>query len=270
MEPQKKQKKLGGIAINDMVVSVNELPDGTAMSAIDDISRELEKLRNTAHALKMPNPDGINWTLLVSSTSDSAATQKRLNKLIEECKAADEKKFGPATLKTVDLIETFCSMHLGVNLRKAFLGGIVKNDSSDVSSDRHHPVDTLVHEFCKVFGKHGTPEYGCGVLGFPDFLALMSTDSSLSQESRAYYNSCANVTLDRQVGSRYFVSAANACKIVFLKEAAVHYLQYTGKDTGNKLERDVYVKLLDPTEICSIESRWLDVLSRVCRPSNVV
>ena len=127
----KKQKKLGGIAINDMVVSVNELPDGTAMSAIDDISRELEKLRNTAHALKMPNPDGINWTLLFFSTSDSAATQKRLNKLIEECKA-DEKKIGPATLKTVDLIETFCSMHLGVNLRKAFLGGIVKNDSSDV------------------------------------------------------------------------------------------------------------------------------------------
>ena len=55
-----------------------------------------------------------------------------------------------------------------------------------MSSDRHHPVDTLFHEFCKVFGKHGTPEYGCGVLGFPDFLALMSTDSSLSQESRAY------------------------------------------------------------------------------------
>ena len=32
-----------------------------------------------------------------------------------------------------------------------------------------------------------------------------------------------------QVGSRYFVSASNAVKIVFLKEAAIHFLKYTGK-----------------------------------------
>ena len=147
----KAQKTLGGLAINDMVVSVNELPDGTAKSAITDVSRELEKLRETAHALDMPNPDSINWTLLVSSTSDSASTQKRLNKLIEECREADEKVFGPATLQTVDLIENFCAMHLGVNLRKAFLGGIVCDDASTNTSDRqHHPVDTLVHEFCNL------------------------------------------------------------------------------------------------------------------------
>ena len=30
-------KKLGGVATNDMVISVNELPDGTAESAISDI-----------------------------------------------------------------------------------------------------------------------------------------------------------------------------------------------------------------------------------------
>ena len=70
---RKAKKKIGGVAINNMVVSLNELPDGTADSAIADVSRELQKLRKTAHALNMPNPDSINWTLLVSSTSDSAS-----------------------------------------------------------------------------------------------------------------------------------------------------------------------------------------------------
>ena len=39
-----------------------------------------------------------------------------------------------------------------------------------------------------------------------------------------YYRSCAGVSLDRQVGSRYFVTAANATKVVFLREAAVNIL----------------------------------------------
>ena len=115
---------------------------------------------------------------------------------------------------------------------------------------QYHPVDVLVHEFCKVFGKYGTP--GCGVLGFPDFLAVMSADASLSEESRVYYSSCSSVTLARQIGSRYFVSAANAAKIIFLKNAALHFLKYMGKDTGNKLERDIYMKLLDSTEITQL------------------
>ena len=57
----KAQKKLGGVVINDIVVSVNHLPDGSAVSAISDISRELEKLRKTATALGLPNPNSINW-----------------------------------------------------------------------------------------------------------------------------------------------------------------------------------------------------------------
>ena len=41
-ETTKRQNKLEGVAINDIVVSVNEVPDGTAQSAIASISRELE------------------------------------------------------------------------------------------------------------------------------------------------------------------------------------------------------------------------------------
>ena len=77
------QKKLQGAAINGTVVSVNELPDGSADSMIADISHELQKLRDIARQLHLPNADKINWTLIRSSSSDSASTQKKFNKLVE-------------------------------------------------------------------------------------------------------------------------------------------------------------------------------------------
>ena len=49
-----------------MVLSVNEVPNGSADSMIEDISQELQKLRDTAHALRLPNADKINWTLIYS------------------------------------------------------------------------------------------------------------------------------------------------------------------------------------------------------------
>lgn len=122
-------------------------------------------------------------------------------------------------------------MHLGVNLRKAFLSGMVPDNEDEGTCDRkYHRVDTLVHEFCKLLGKKGVSEYTLGVVSFPDFLALRSTDT--------YYQCCSNI------GSRYFVSAANACKILFLKDAAIEFLKFTGKDTGNK-----FAKLQDPDEL---------------------
>ena len=225
--------------VNDMVLSVNEIADGTAVTAVADISNELEKLRKTAHALGLPSPDSINWTLIVSSTSDSAATQKRINKLIEERRQTDEERFGCATIETFDLVENFCSMHLGVNLRKAFLSGMASdNEIEGVNNRKYHRVETLVHEFCKLLGTHGVPEYTLGGESFPDFLMLKS--SSSNEQDCSYYQSCLNITLHRQVGSRCFVSAANACKVLFLKDVAIKFLRFTGKDAGNKLEREVF------------------------------
>ena len=37
-------------------------------------------------------------------------------------------------------------------------------------------------------------------------------DDGLNEEKVSYFASCLEVSLDRQVGSRYFVSAANAVK----------------------------------------------------------
>ena len=112
-----------------------------------------------------------------------------------------------------------------------------------------------MHEFCKLFGKHGTPEYGCGGVTFPDFLALKSSDSG--DEASAYYQSCVNVTLERQVGNRYFVSAANASRILFLREAAIDFLRFSGRYNGNRLERDVYRKLQDPDEVSQLKADGL-------------
>ena len=59
----------------------------------------------------------------------------------------------------------------------------------------------------------------------------------------------------RQVGSRYFVSAANAAKILFLKDAAIEFLKFTGKErAGNTLECDVFAKLHDSAELAPLKA----------------
>ena len=132
-----------------------------------------------------------------------------MNRLIEEHRAEDAQRFGVATIETVNIVENFCSMHLGVNLRKAFLTGIDCKDTSHACDDpfrKYHRVDSLVHEFCNMFGRHGVPEYTCGVQSFPVFLTLMATNIE-SSRMKQYFEKCASISLDRQVGSRYFVTA---------------------------------------------------------------
>ena len=129
------------------------------------------------------------------------------------------------------------------------------SDTESTSSREQHQVDTMVHEFCKLFGNHGVPEYGCGTLAFPDFLELKIRESSSSDhEIVSYYQLCMKVLLERQVGSRYFVTACNAGKVLFLKEAALEFLLYTGKDAGNKLEQDVFRKLKDSQELAQLKA----------------
>ena len=68
-------------------------------------------------------------------------------------------------------------MHLGVNLRKAFLDVLktIEFDSRgpQMSERReYHQTDTLVLEFCKLFGWHGVPEY-MGVVHLGSLTILM-------------------------------------------------------------------------------------------------
>ena len=127
----------------------------------------------------------------------------------------DEIKYGPTQLCGKELVENFCAMHLGVNLCVAFLKGMkLANiiEDTDVSS-RYDPVDTFVHEFTKLFGSHGVPEYGAGAVDFMDSIALQA---AASHEGALYYQNCRNIHLERQVESQYFVTASNVGKILVL------------------------------------------------------
>ena len=107
-----------------------------------------------------------------------------------------------------------------------------------------------MHEFSKLFGKTGASEYACDVVSFPDFLELKVSSSRGSELS--YYQSCFKVHLHRQIGSRYLVTASNACKVLFLKGATIAFLTFTGKNFENKLERDVFTKLQDAVELAHL------------------
>ena len=113
---------------------------------------------------------------------------------------------------------------------------------------RYYQVNIFVHEFCKLFAKTG-PEYASGAVSFPDFLELRVL--STKGEEQVYYQPRLKVTLHRQVGSRYFVTAANAAKAIFLRDAAIEFLDFTGKN--NKLEGDVYDKLHDLNELSHLK-----------------
>jgi hypothetical protein len=250
------QKKLGAATINGIVLSVNELPNGSAEQIAKDISSELERLRKLAHDLGLPNADSINWGLVTSSTSDSAATQKKFNAIVQQKRKEDIARFGMTDFSSEDLVTNFCSMHLGVNLRKAFIQGIsplLKETQSECTGGsavnrQYSEIDTIVHEFSKVFGSKGVPEYGVGSVSFPDFLEVGMASSSDECE---YYRTCQLITLDRQVGSRYFVTASNAAKLLVLRKAALQYLELFKK---NKLERDLYIKLNDDRIMAAVKA----------------
>ena len=48
--------------------------------------------------------------------------------------------------------------------------------------------------------------------------------------SSSYYQQCARVKLQGQVGSWYFVTAANAGKVLFLRDAAISFLRYSSNE----------------------------------------
>ena len=142
--------------------------------------------------------------MIESSTSDCAASQKLFNSLLLENKAelascsieASDDEVGMQ--QCLNFIENFCSIHLGVNLRKAFLSGIAATcDELNSSKVNSRPaVDTIVHQFCKVFGKRGTPEYGCGQQ-FPDFLKIMiSEEKCIYEQKLKYYQQCYELQLE--------------------------------------------------------------------------
>ena len=50
------------------------------------------------------------------------------------------------------------------------------------------------------------------------------------------------------------VTAANAGKVLFMREAAISFLKYTRKENGNELERSVFQKLQNPLELAHLKA----------------
>lgn len=257
-----RQQKLNSIAINNICLSVAEVPDGTADSVLEHVDRELAHLRDIAHKLRVPEANSINWAHILSSTSDGASTQKRFNKLVDEYRERDRQKFGdsPGETATVHIVQNFCGMHLGVNLRKAQNAGVRKfyreAEAEDDVHREYEPGDRFVHEFCKLFGKHGTPEYGHGVLDLPDFLTAnaQTAESNGNMAKAQLYRKALQVKLHRQIGSRYFVTASNAARAFYLVPTAVEYIEELKciKEL-NRLEKEVHKKLTNPSELAQLK-----------------
>jgi hypothetical protein len=140
------QRKIGAATINGMVVSVNELANGSAEQIAKDITKEFKNLREIAQALGLDNADSINWSLVTSSTSDSASTQKKFNEIAKQKKREDMDRFDTNTKNGEELIANFCAMHLGVNLRKAFIEGSTATAES-TAKRQYAANDTFIHEF---------------------------------------------------------------------------------------------------------------------------
>ena len=98
---KKNQHKINGIAVNGLLLSVNEVSDGSAQTILEDVEKELEKLRNTAHQLNIPNADSVNWTLFSSSSADSASTKKNSIDFYKNARTVMKKSM--VLLKTVEL-----------------------------------------------------------------------------------------------------------------------------------------------------------------------
>ena len=89
--------------MNGMVLGVHDVANGSADAALQAMRSEMEVIRTIAEELGS-STSGLTFDKVTSSTSDGAATQGKLNKLLQK-----EKESG-------DIVENLCSTHLGTNL----------------------------------------------------------------------------------------------------------------------------------------------------------
>lgn len=80
---------------------------------------------------------------------------------------------------------------------------------------------------------------------------MKSTSTHLTEAS---YHICKQIKMDRQVGSRYFVTAANSGKVLLLPQSTIDFLSFTGKEIGNQLEQTVYQNFHKGAELAHLRA----------------
>ena len=119
-------------------MGVQEVSDGTSETMIKGLDKQVTQLRNIAKELEIPNANSINWSLIVSSTSDGASTQTKLKRLLQELRARDQEQFGPENASLKVIVTNKCGMHLGVNIRKALNAVINEYEKEQNIVDEQH------------------------------------------------------------------------------------------------------------------------------------
>ncbi len=256
------QKKVQAVIANGVVLGVEAVAEGSAESIIEGLEYTFLKIKEVGQELGIPNVDKIGWTLIWSSMSDGAATQHAFNRLLQDKINETTGTISSSnTGEAHSLLAAFCGMHLGVNLRAAAVKGMSEQLVTP-GDERHTAVDTCVHEFCKLLGHlSNCPEYGRGVCGYPEYLkeleqAQQVGDSSSDVAERV--EASLKVRLERQVGSRYFVTARNAGRILFLAPTAKQYLEDVQKMKElNGLEANVLKHLENDNLLAALRAEAL-------------
>ena len=115
------QKKVQGYLLGGVTIGVTDVADGTALTAVEELDRLLHSIKEVGQELGLSNAEKVGWSLIQSLMSDQASTQKAFNTLVKE-RVEAERTAHPNTSPDPDslgkeVLETFCGMHLGVNLR---------------------------------------------------------------------------------------------------------------------------------------------------------
>ncbi len=106
--------------------------------------------------------------------------------------------------------------------------------------------------FASSLGMLALTEYGQGI-SFRDHIKLELSKPNTSNRT-IYLNNVLNTTLERQVGSRYFVTAYNSARIYFLYLAVLEFLQnLSTMKSLNRLEQYVLLKLQDETMLHNLK-----------------
>ena len=93
------------------------------------------------------------------------------------------------------------------------------------------------------------------MVGFPEFLQALEEEAT-NDERKKEIQATISVKLERQVGSKYFVTSRNAGRLFFLAPFVVLYLEQLEKTKElNNLEKDVLHHFDNDTDLANSTRR---------------
>ena len=281
------QQKKVAFLINGLVCGVHNVQDGSSQVALDALKSELAKISETASEVIPKENLKLNMARIVSSTSDAAATQRKFTRLLEDytgkevventccmhlgvnlrvaqVKAVsnlahaqpvmDDRKSGSED-ETSDLEDGNSEDEIS---KDGSFGDEISEDEMKLernSNGSYHDIDLFVREIAKLFGHLGTPENADGA-SFRVFLAHRATECVGAEKE--YYVNAQRIILERQIGSRYYVTSCNAGRIYFLSKAMVAFLMEQKMIKSlNRLESTCLKKLQDPLLLSNLQLEGL-------------